>query len=98
VADLVTPRTFERARIVASARRNLAEIESIFEDAAHWNRARPDAPVDPDPDGLLAKVADGYRQFLATDTGVGPLPPIVDRATMDLLHDAAPAGTAKEED
>lgn len=72
----------ERARLIERGRRNLAEIEQIFRDLAHWNAAHPDeTPIDIDPDGLLARIAEGYRRMLAADPGHGPIARVLDAAT-----------------
>ena len=43
-----------RAMLLNSVRHLRSEIESIFTDAAHWNRINSDKePIDPDPSGDL---------------------------------------------
>lgn len=46
----------ERESLVARAHRIAGEIDQIFLDAAAWNARHPDEPIDPDPDGQLARV------------------------------------------
>jgi hypothetical protein len=46
-----------RESLINRARAARQEIEQIFLDVDHWNRIRPahEAPIDPDPDGALAR-------------------------------------------
>lgn len=72
-------RRIERDRIVGNAKRTRAKIEELFVDAAYWNehvRQPTEEPIDPDPDGVLRRLADGLDRMLADDTGEGPIPPI----------------------
>lgn len=69
-----------REQIVANVRRSLAEIDQFFIDAEYWNthsKARLEGcdPIDPDPDGQLARIRADYRQFLAAEDA-RPLPPL----------------------
>ena len=60
----------ERAALVTRARQQRAEIEQYFADLAHWNAAvrRPDeAPIDPDPDGIVARLMQGLDRLLAVE-------------------------------
>ncbi|MGE3889441.1 MAG: hypothetical protein AB7H81_23670 [Vicinamibacterales bacterium] len=57
-----------REAIVANASRLRREIDETFNDAAHWNRTHPgEAPIDPDPDGQLRRIAEGLDRFLARE-------------------------------
>lgn len=56
-----------REEILTNAERICAEIDKIFADAEHWNNnvRKPDEePINPDPDGRLAKMRAGYGQML----------------------------------
>lgn len=60
------PRT--RTELIARMRHLRREIEQIFDDAAHWNeytRKPSEAPIDPDPDGQLRRIADAFDAALA---------------------------------
>lgn len=66
-----------RDQIIAEARVTRGEIEQIFIDCAYWNehvRKPCEAPIDPDPDGLMRKLANGLDRMLAADSGSGPIP------------------------
>lgn len=57
----------QRARLVERARVLRGEIEQVFTDVAHWNdevRKADEAPIDPDPDGRLRRMADGLDRLL----------------------------------
>jgi hypothetical protein len=57
----------ERARLLARASKNLAEVNQIFIDVASWNenaRKPHEAPIDPDPDGMLAELRRYYTELL----------------------------------
>lgn len=56
-----------RKQMIRDARRIRGEIAQIFADAAHWNTCmrKPDEPpLDPDRDGLLARIAKDLDAFL----------------------------------
>lgn len=56
-----------RARLVERARVLRGEIEQTFTDCAYWNdnvRKADEAPIDPDPDGRLRRMADGLDRML----------------------------------
>ncbi len=60
----------ERARLVARALVERADIEQIFTDIAYWNdnvRKPREAPIDPDPGGILRRLADGLDRMLADE-------------------------------
>ena len=62
--------------MVRRTRRLRAEIEMIFTTAASWNdnskaRQQGAAPIDPDPDGQMRRIADGLDRTLAAE-GDGP--------------------------
>ena len=70
-----------RASLINKARRLRAEIEQIFSDTGYWNanvRKPHEAPIDPDPDGTMRKLADRLDRMLSSDKGVGPIAPILD--------------------
>lgn len=54
-----------RASLARDARRIRAEIDQYLRDIAHWNRIRPDAPMDPDPDGQIARASEFVDRLLA---------------------------------
>lgn len=57
-----------RADLIAQASHNLAEIDQIFLDVAHWNahvRQAHEPPIDPDPDGQLEQFRVYYRTLIA---------------------------------
>jgi hypothetical protein len=57
-----------RASLTQRARDLRAEIEQMFTDAASWNdNARPPgvAPLNPDPDGQMRRIADELDRWLA---------------------------------
>ena len=67
-----------RAQMLDHARSLRAEIDQIFTDAAVWNdfsdaRRVGYAPINPDPDGQLRRIADGIDRILANDAGRMPL-------------------------
>lgn len=70
-----------RARIIAGYRNALADIEQIFTDAASWNsfsmaRKNGAAPINPDPNGSMRRLADQIAFMLAADErsgGIGPI-------------------------
>ena len=60
----------ERSSIIARAVAMRAEIQQLFDDAAHWNRVHAPwkgKPIDPDPDGQLRRIADGIDRMLARE-------------------------------
>jgi hypothetical protein len=58
----------ERARIIRSMERELANIDAMRDDVAHWNALNPgEAPINPDPDGNLRRIGDMYRRTLAAE-------------------------------
>jgi len=72
-------RDAERRRIIANAKHVCAGIEDTFVKVAYWNehvRQPDEAPIDPDPDGAMRRLADGLDRMLADDTGDGPIPPL----------------------
>jgi hypothetical protein len=61
----------QRARLVAKVRAARQDIAQIFLDCDHWNREvrQPhEAPVDPDPNGDLRRLAAYYDRILKHDT------------------------------
>jgi hypothetical protein len=59
--------TIERQRLIDRHIALRLEIQGIFNDCAHWNehvRQPHEAPIDPDPDGQLRKVADDIDAML----------------------------------
>jgi len=55
----------ERAAILARARKLRADVQQAFDDAAQWNHIHPqEQPIDPDPDGQLARIRDGLDRML----------------------------------
>jgi hypothetical protein len=72
--QLMTISELERQRLVMRVREQLHEVEQIFTDIEVWNemsRARVEEgadPINPDPDGQLAILRDGYRAFLARES------------------------------
>lgn len=59
-----------QAALIARAKKMRAGIQQIFDDAAHWNSVHTPwkgAPIDPDPDGELRRIADGIDRMLAAD-------------------------------
>jgi hypothetical protein len=60
----------ERSSIIARAVAMRAEIQQLFDDAAHWNRVHvpwKGQPIEPDPDGRLRRIADGIDRMLARE-------------------------------
>lgn len=56
----------ERQRIIDEGARLLREINQMFLDVAHWNQIHPDeVPIDPDPDGRMAKLRHGLETMLS---------------------------------
>lgn len=73
----------QRLLLVARARKLRADIEQIFTDAASWNdnsRARKNgaAPINPDPDGSLRRMAEGLDKTLAAEASRRPRPHAID--------------------
>lgn len=59
-----------RAQLVARMRKLRQDIDDIFSDAEHWNRIHPnEEPIDPDPDGLMGKIAAALDTALADEDG-----------------------------
>lgn len=62
----------QRQVIVQRARALRAEIAQHFTDVEHWNnnQARKDAAavIDPDPDGILRRMADGLDRMLDAES------------------------------
>lgn len=56
-----------RDEIIARVRRQRAEINGYFLDLEHWNSEHPGHEIDPDPDGLLRKLADSLDRTLAKE-------------------------------
>ena len=64
----------EREQVIANMRKHRREIEEVFTAAENWNAANPDQePIDPDPSGVLRRIADGLDRVLANDPGHGPI-------------------------
>lgn len=60
----------QRARLVERISAARQEIAQIFLDHDHWNtsvRKADEAPIDPDPDGDLARLAAFYDRLLQHD-------------------------------
>lgn len=58
----------DRASISARALKLRADIQQTFDDAAQWNHTHPqERPIDPDPDGLLARIRDSLDRMLAAE-------------------------------
>jgi hypothetical protein len=60
----------ERRELVERIRHNRAEIRQFFLDIDHWNRCvrkESEEPIDPDPDGLLTRIAAAYDKTLAAE-------------------------------
>jgi hypothetical protein len=58
----------DRTAIINRARVLLADIEQTFADAEHWNRVHPySMPIDPDPDGQLARIKAGLVRMLQAE-------------------------------
>lgn len=57
-----------RDDLIRRAREQREEIRLFFNTADHWNRTHPDEePIDPDPDGQLARIAAGIDVMLAKE-------------------------------
>lgn len=72
------PKARTRKEIVRGMRRTLREIEQIFTDAEAWNEystARKNGadPIDPDPCGVLRRMATELKTILDADRGRGPI-------------------------
>lgn len=64
--DDIPPQPQTREQLVARMRKLRQDIAAIFDDAAYWNRVHPDEePIDPDPDGLMARIATALDASLA---------------------------------
>ncbi|MGE3276747.1 MAG: hypothetical protein AB7O67_16670 [Vicinamibacterales bacterium] len=75
-----------RQSIIARATTLREEIRQYFDDVAHWNtqvRRDGDAPVDPDPDGKLRRIARGIDRMLLEE---GASRAIVDSVKLDELY------------
>lgn len=60
----------QRGILLANMRHQRSEIERMFIDCDHWNRAHPnDAPIDCDPDGILRQIADDLDAALLAEQG-----------------------------
>jgi hypothetical protein len=62
----------ERTAIIARARAMRAEIQQLFDDAAHWNSVHTPwkgEPIDPDPGRQLRRIAEGIDRMLAKEGG-----------------------------
>lgn len=69
--DDMQPQVQTREQLVARMRKLRQDIAAIFDDAEHWNRLHPDEePIDPDPDGLLARIAAALDASLARENRV----------------------------
>ena len=61
----------EKLEIIQKAIRIREEIEQIFTDTISWNnnaRKEGEPPIDPDPDGKLAKMASALDKFIQANT------------------------------
>jgi len=60
-----------RDRFIDRAQRIRMEIEQIFRDVDHWNRIRAphEGPIDPDPDGSLARALEQANDVEAKARG-----------------------------
>jgi hypothetical protein len=69
-----------RQSILNRANKIIREIEHIFTDAKHWNENTrpllyPDAePINPDPDGKLARCKQGLEEMLRNEARLGNFP------------------------
>lgn len=62
------PSNVTRESLLDRFRRIRADIASIFDDADHWNRVNPShAPIDPDPNGELRRIAVALDRTLADE-------------------------------
>jgi hypothetical protein len=72
----------ERQRLINQMAQIINDIDQMFCDAAFWNNeTRPrlypnNAPVDPDPDGFMARVRAGYVKSLEREATLGNAPTI----------------------
>lgn len=66
----------QRERIISAARRQLEDIRQYFAEVASWNE-NSDArkagcdPIDPDPTGVMARMATALEEMLANDEANG---------------------------
>lgn len=89
MAKKLKPRKLHREQIVANVRKALATMDAYFADVESWNensRARKEgaAPIDPDPNGELAKIRERYRALLKSEDArplptFGPVPVLPQR-------------------
>jgi hypothetical protein len=66
---------YTREQLIDRAKRIRASIEQIFTDAKYWNehvRTPFQEPIDPDPDGELAKWAKAIDGMLAKEAARFP--------------------------
>ena len=63
--DRVTPVVVTLGTLLADSRAILARIAEIHADVAAWNAARPEAPMEADPDGALAAEAARTTRLVA---------------------------------
>jgi hypothetical protein len=66
---------YTRQQLIDGAGRIRADIEQIFTDADSWNqnhRPEGESPIDPDPDGELAKCAKAIDGMLAKEAARFP--------------------------
>lgn len=87
----------QRERIISAARRQLNDIRQYFADVASWNdnsdaRKAGCEPVDPDPTGVMARMATALEEMLANDEANGHQGPIV-APSMSLLVSKVPERT-----
>ena len=84
----------ERQRLINEAARILGNINQIFIDVAYWNnntrvRLYPnEKPIDPDPDGQLARFKTGFEKMLLREAQLGnfPFPGKSDREADDIAE------------
>jgi hypothetical protein len=78
----------ERAGLIARIRKHRDEIRQLFADVAYWNthvRTQFEEPIDPDPGGVLARIAAAYDKTLAAEARPRRIP-----------SPASPAGLERE--
>jgi hypothetical protein len=66
--DNLQPQPQTREELVGRMQKLRQNIRDIFTDAEHWNLTHLDEePIDPDPDGLLARIAAALDVSLAAE-------------------------------
>lgn len=83
-----------RDRIIAAARRQLDDIRQYFAEVASWNdnsaaRKAGCDPIDPDPTGVMARMATALEEMLANEEANGHQGPII-APSMSLLVSKSP--------